>query len=384
MSRTLNDFETQIQDLLRDTTGGTVTTDAVTRFLNRRIRELRNRHGVHGGRNYSSISVFPGIYEYPLPSDYGDFINIQDRENPLNFYETTADEFWTRLNQIDDAFAINGTLGANFCLIKSNKAGTSALVHNCDSLTDNGTWSADTVNSDALNLVADTEVYKTAGASLRFDIDVSQSVNDYAAIVNSDLTAVDLSRQEDIGTLFIWVYLPEVTNITNVTARWGSSSTDYWSNSTTEQYNGNSFAVGWNRVGVAWSGASETGTPDSSAVDYLYVQISYGAAQTDANNFRVDDIVMKGPSEWELQYYSKNLCEDSSGNTQEELSDGDDTTVIDSAFDDWLFYMALADAYWTKELYPDVQTAKQEATNILGRVLPRYHSDRNRARKRYY
>lgn len=384
MSRTLDNFDSQLQTYLRDISGNSFNTTDVKDSLNRRIRELRNRHGIHGGRTSIDLAVFPGVYEYAAPDDWHDFINIQDKTEPMNFYETTPDEFWTRLNSINDVLAVDSRLGTDCLLIKSDSAGTSSLLHNCSSLTDNGTWSADTSGSDATNLTVDNEVKKYGSNSLNFDFDVSQSANNYAAISNSDMSPVDLSAAEDKGTLFIWVYMPDVTYISGVTARWGSSSSAYWSGQATTQYNGQAFKVGWNRVGIAWSSASETGSPDSSEVDYVYVRFDYSASQTDDTDFRVDEIVMKTASQLELQYYSKYLCQTSAGVAQELLSDGDDTTVIDDALDDYLFYKTLADGYWVKELYKDVQIANNEAELILRKVLPRFMSDRNRPRRRYY
>jgi len=383
MATTLQDFESQIQPVIRDRTGTTVETNDIRDSLNRCIRHLINRHGVYATKNRSVLEVFPNIHEYPLPSDFHDIINIQTPGTPRKFTKKTPAEFWIRLDQEDNITAIDTILGNRFLLAKMSSAGSSNVLHSMDSLTTNGTWAA-VAASDTANLTADTVNKKGGAASLNFDLDVSNSVNDFAAIDNTTMTAVDISAQEDQGTLFFWAYIPDVTNVTGFTARWGSDSSNYWEASATTGFNGEALRNGWNRIGMAWSGATETGTGVSSAIDYLYLQVTYAAAQTDDTDFRFDDVRMESPENMELHYYSTSFVQTSAGANQATFSATDDSSLLEDSEDDLLFYWALADAFWIKESIPERQEALKQFEDLLGRVKARYVSERKRESFRYY
>ena len=130
---------------------------------------------------------------------------------------------------------------------------------------------------------------------MSFDVDVSNSANDYATVSNSSLTAVDLSSKEDTGSVEFWIYLPSNNAITSLDVQWGSSAANYWYDSVSSNYDGHSLETGWNYISVDWSTASENGSPDASAVDFLLVRVNYSATMTDntlflLNGFRwVDD-----------------------------------------------------------------------------------------------
>lgn len=381
MSRSLNDYISQLQPIIRDRTDGTVTTDDVKESLNRGIRYLMNRHGVHATKNRSVIKIFPDVCEYPLPSDFHDLITVSRRGEPVKFTMQTPVEFWLRLNQSSNTLGIDTILGDRYLLCNYPSAGSSTLIHDCDSVTSNGTWS---VGDDAENLTADSVNKQAGSASLSFDIDVSDSGNDYASIVNSTLNSVDLSAHTDKGTLFMWVYLPTITNLVSVTTRWGNDASNYYSVTETDQFNGQALRVGWNRLGFAWSGATETGAVTDTAIDYFYTRFTYSASFTDSTGFKVDDIKMESPEDMELFYYSNSFVETSGGVAQQVFENNDDVTLLADEDDDILLWWALSEASWIKEKFNERAEAKKEFEDLLSRFKARYPSERKRATARYY
>lgn len=386
MAKTLDEFVSAIQPLLRDKTTGVVETNDVRDALNRCIRYLTEKEGIYASKNKSDLSVFPTVYSYPVPSDFSDPINIYANDgNPMNVTRKTPDGFQQVVSSQDNIMAVDTILGDNFLRLKMSSAGSSITLHNCDSLTANGTWAADTSGSDATNLTLD-EVNKKEGAgALNFDADVSQSVNNFSAVSNSTLTALDLSNYSNSGTAFMWVYLPDVTYITSLTFRWGSSSSAYYSNTATTQFNGQAFRNGWNEVGFDWASASTTGSPDSTAVDYLYLRVTYSASQGDDTDFRLDFIRMDNPEITELNYYSTSFVENNAGTTQsDEFSAGDDRSLLKDTDDDVLFWWALAEAYQIKELANDRMFAEGKFKELVPAIAARYGNDRKIATRRWY
>ena len=60
-----------------------------------------------------------------------------------------------------------------------------------------------------------------------------------------------------------------------------------------------------------WASATLTSTPDVTAVDYLRIDLNYGAGYTDDTDFRIDDIILVRPEKLEVHYQSWAIAETS-------------------------------------------------------------------------
>ena len=377
MSRTLQDFISEIQPLIRDTTGGTVTDSDIRLSANRGIRHLQNRYGMSATKSRESIQIFPNVNEYPAPSDFHDWVALYDRGNSIDFDRLSPTDFWRYLNNRNNTVSVDTILGDKFLQINWNGAGNSALLNSMNGLTDNGTWTAD-ATTDALNIRQDKLNKKYGEASVAFDIDVSQSANNYAAIVNSTITSIDLTDYEDTASAFVWVYIPDVTYTSSVTLRWGSGASAYWEGTETTAFNGQSFRNGWNRVGTSWADASETGSPDKTDVTYLYARVTYSSSETDQTGYAVDRFLMENPSTLELSYTSKYFVKASDGTLQETFSATSDYSLLEDQEADILFYWVLQDAHLIKEQGAELERAKGQFNKALSDWHMRNGSERKR------
>lgn len=377
MSRTLQDYITEVKPLIRDSTGNTVTDTDIRLSANRGLRHLQQRFGISATKSRSVLKVFPSIKEYPAPSDFHDWVALIDRGNPIDFDRISPSDFWRTLNTRRKTVSVDNILGDKFLLVNYGGAGEMVQIHAMDSLTDDGTWSAD-ATTDATNISADTLIKKHGSASISFDLDVSQSANNYAAIVNTTADSTNLSSYEDKGTAFVWVYIPDVTYTSSITLRWGSSSSNYWEGTATTAWNGQSFRNGWNRVGVNWEDTTETGSPDSSAVDYLYVRITYSASQADDTGYKIDRFTIENPSVLELSYTSKYFVKSSGGTLQETFSATTDYCLLEDQEADLLFYYVLQDAHLIKEQGNELVRAQQQFEKALADWHLRNGSERKR------
>ena len=196
-------------------------------------------------------------------------------------------------------------------------------LHQMDSLTDNGTWAVGGVPTT--NLTRDALNHVSGSASLKFDMDGS-AVDGY--IENSNMTAIDLENLENIGQLFMRFYIPDTSIFTSVTLTWGSSSTAYWYATATTPHDQTDWKTGWNIVRFDWNGASSSGSPDSSAVNYLKVLITQSTA-TAETDYRIDKIAVSAGEIWEIVYYSENLFRNSSGTWIAKPTDSSDLINLD-------------------------------------------------------
>lgn len=319
---------------IRDKTNALVEVSDAQDFLNEGIRFLKSTHNMSGSKQRNIIEVFQNIYEYPAPSGYKETIDFRSDTTTITTERRTSASFWQDKNSGGFLYADDNYNETRIILISTTTATGDSVLHSMESVTDNGTWAA-VSGSGASNVTLDTSEFLVGGGSINFDA-TSATV---PAIENRTLLALDLSGHEDKATEFVKFYLPTVTNLTSVELRWGSDSSNYWSNTNDSQFNNQSLVVGWNEVDFAWNGATETGSPDSSAIGYLRVTGTYSVAVTDTD-FRVDQIRSILPDRLTHNFYSKNFVKDVSNAYQEEFTAGDDTTVLEDWQDELLLLKA--------------------------------------------
>lgn len=377
MSRTLSEFEAQIQPLIRDTTGGTVTTNDIRDSLNRCISHMIKDHGIYATKNKSILDVFTGVYEYPTPSDFFDVINIQRQDSPRDYLRVKPEDFWSNFDTYSEVLSVDTYRTNHSILFKTSDISAVQVINDCDSLTANGTWAAEG-STDASNVTLESVNMTEGSGAISFDVVVGGSGNDYAAVQNSTMTQVDLTDYANKGTVFIDLYIPSVTALSSITLRWGNDSSNYYSRTVTAQFNGNAFRVGVNTLGFAWSGSTETGSVTDTTIDYLNVRVTYTASYTSQTGFILDNIRVVNPYRMSLRYYSTYFVVDAAGAYATKFSAITDSTLLDNADDDVLYYYALADAYWIKESPNDRVEALRLHDVELSKLKTRYNSEKKR------
>lgn len=228
-----------------------------------------------------------------------------------------------------------------FLVVNYQGGKSAAQISSFDSFTaDGGTWEVDAVNSDATALVLDTIEKKEGTASFKFDVDVSQSANNRATILDTTQTTRNLADYEDLAAWFFWVYIPDTTYFSSVTLFWGSDTSNYWSGTATTDFNGNAFAEGWNRVKIDWRNATMTSTPDSSEIDYIRVDFNYTSSQADDQNFRLDDLKLILPQHLTFIYTTWNVGESSVGAGLTAFTAGTDVPFFSGQYDGYRYAVA--------------------------------------------
>jgi len=257
--------------------------------------------------------AYDDVYRYSTPSDIKgenliDMVKAKDKKRLSNVeYEKVPLEQFNRYFTTN-TYTYDHNNGVNWFKINHDVDSSKILVSELDSLTANGTWTA---TDSGTNLQTNTFNYITGSASLSLDM---TALGTTMSITNSTLTAVDLSTLEDKGKLFLWVYLPEVSTLTSVDMRWGSDSSNYWSNSATAPFYGGTFEIGWNLVAFGWDGATETATPDASAIDYVKIDMVFSTSPTDLTGYLFDSLIAGLGEAIEYVYYSQYMWRTTSAN----------------------------------------------------------------------
>lgn len=271
-------------------------------------------------------AIYDDVYDYAIPADLKgnkivDIRPLEGQEISDEIFQVYTAEFNQYKSSSEGLFAIKDNNGVKSIQI-SKDLSSGVTVHTMDSYDGNGTW----VGTNAATGITTDSFNKLAGSgSVRFGIDSSSAT---ATLTNSSFTAVDLSTFEDTGSVFLWVYFSDATPVTSVKLKWGSAYDSYWHTTVTTNQEGSAFYTGWNLLRFNWDGANVVSTPNSSSIAYLQVEIAYDG--TEVSTVRLDNIVARISTMFEIEYYSKYLFKTSAGVWIEKPSDDTDIINLDT------------------------------------------------------
>ena len=270
-----------------------------------------------------SSVIYDDVYDYALPTDYNSLIDLlpqDDRENWDMAFRRFAGQFDLEKAIKQKTISIEGSEGAK--IIRINwRTRQGKVLHTMNSVTANGTWIA--VGS-AAGIVANT-IFKISGSgSIEFDL-----VDTGDGISNIGMSAVDLTDEDEVADVFVWIYLGTTTGLTSITGIWGNDiTTAYWTSvAQTLQADGTAFKAGWNLIKFPWSTATETGTVAPAAIDSFKITFAATAAK---NNIRIDNIVFSIGRNFDIKYYSKFLFKNSAGTYLSRPASDDDNVLVDN------------------------------------------------------
>lgn len=325
MSYTISTLKNDISSVVHGTTTNKIPN--IYGHINRAARDLLLDVDPKETQRIVQLAsqVFNDVFDYPIPVDVkGDrLVDLRltagriPREVFVQDYAVTFDS--NKSLGLSNGIYTQWNTGVKSLRIEAPFLTAPVQLSSTSSTTD---WTATT---GASNLSLDSTNYVAGGGALVFNLDAGSSTG---YIENSSLTALDLSSHLNQSTLFTWVYLPTGSDITSVTLRWGSSSSDYYSYTATSNQQGTSFQNGWNLVAFPWVSASTTGTPDVESIDYVRVTFAYDS--TLQTGVKVCNIVSTLGYIFELQYYSKYLFRNASTNVFQEtvVDETDDNLVV--------------------------------------------------------
>jgi len=267
--------------------------------------------------------VHDDVYNYSLPSDYKRIIDLYPQANrdsgdtasrrPLEKFDLTR-------ALTAQTVAIDANNGSKILRINWRERSPKTL-HSMNSVTANGTWSA---VGTATNLEADTITKYSGSGSIRFDLSASGD-----GIQNTTMTAVDMTDEDEVADVFVWVYFGDITNLTSISAVWGNDlTTNYWtSTAQTSQADGTAFQAGWNLLKFSWSTATETGTVNPSTIDSFKLTLATTGV---ISNIRVDNIIFSIGRAFDLKYYSKYIFKSEAGIWITRPTNDLETVVLDN------------------------------------------------------
>ena len=275
-----------------------------------------------------SNTVHDDVFNYSLPSDYKNIIDLIPQDNRQSLDSAgrrQAERFDLRKLLANKTLSIEGSEGSK--IIRINwKSRSGKVLHKMDSLTANGAW---TVVGSATGLKLDTITKRSGAGSIRFDLIATGD-----GIQNSDMSAIDLSDEDEVADVFLSFYIKsaaDLANLISIQPIWGNDlTTNFWTGvAQTVQADGTDFKVGWNEIRVPWSTATEnvSGGVDPSKIDSAKVLVAATGAISD---IRIDQIVFSIGRNFDIKYYSKFLFQNTAGTFITKPTSDDDVVILDN------------------------------------------------------
>lgn len=277
------------------------------------------------------ITLYSGVYYYTAPSTiFGTAVNLIRRQGNVNdwgqySYKVPIDVFTRGKFNLPNGYMLDLEYRKGAGII-----GISSVIPlprvNFSSMGDADDFTA---GGSASTPVTDTVNYYEQPASIRFNLTGSST-----GTMTTTFDEVDISSYEGVGVVFLALETPSVADLTNVAIRLGSDATgasDYVEITETEGFLGAWTANDWTLVAYDLAGASETGTVDYSAIDYLQVRIAHTAT---INNFRLGGCWVAMPSLNEIIYQTAAIFKDSTTGALSQNITSDNNLIIlnDAAF----------------------------------------------------
>lgn len=270
--------------------------------INQAARETLNDFDLASTKRRAALAplLFYGLYDYSAPSDLKakkvtDIPGQTHRHDDMLRF-VGPEEFDRHKEFKKGHFTIDDRNGVKVLRIASD---VDNLGIEFNEIQETG-WTAFGV---AESVARETSNFIKGSAATSFAL--SSSSGTTAGIQNTAITSVDITAyQAGDGSMFVYVYLPNIVNITSFSLRYGSSSSDYATVTVTAQHNGEAFEVGWNLLRFDLYGATETGTPVFTALDYLAFYMNKDVAKVSETGFIVDWMALKRGKYHYISYYS--------------------------------------------------------------------------------
>lgn len=270
----------------------------------RAVSTLLQKADVPEASGIQNITLYSGVFDYACnPKIFGTAINdIRPQgisRNPADMVVKTDQETFDRTKNY---YYPSGTMSTfqyqNGTPIIRIVAPFPKQQVPIDQMNTTDGWVA---SGSATALTTDYTAFYQSPASMRFTLTGSSTGILTKATLDNEL---DLSSYENVGVSFLAIRIPDgatATDLTSIELKLGSDSTNYDSVSDTNGFLGAWVSGEWLLVAFDFSGATSTGTPDWSAIDYAQIRLAHTGTFT---NFRVGGLWISLPSPAQILYQS--------------------------------------------------------------------------------
>lgn len=335
-----------------------ITFDNVTngnQALERAARVLVQKVDVPEASGKEVITLYGGVYDYLAPSLIfgGALTDFRPqgltRSSEDYVYKQPVELFDRTKHLVPNGYKLTFETYKGIGIVRVATPKPRSKV-DIDDMSDSTNWTA---AGSASGLTEDDNVYYDSPTSLRFLLTGASSGTLTKTLSNS----LDLTDYEGVGVAFLAIRTPDTTNLTNIKLKLGSSASAYKEVTETEGFLGAWIEDEFLIVAFDYSGGTNTGTPDWSAIDYVQVTVTHG---TTISNFRVGGLWISLPSPHEIHFQTAAIFLNSSGELSKTITDDETDIILNDA------------AYTLLEYQSAIIVAEQSASGDLDGVAKGY------------
>ena len=266
--------------------------------LERGTRTLVQKADVPEASGIQNITLYSGVYNYACDERiFGTAINdIRPQGISRTLWDSTV-----KTNQEDfdrtKKYYTGGTQatfqyenGQPIIRIKAPFPKQAVLV---DRMNEVGNWVA---SGNLTGLTQNNNTFYEAPSSLRFTLTGASTGEITETLTNS----LDLSSYEGVGVAFLAIRLPN-TDLTSITLRLGSDSTNYSYVTATQGFLGQWISDDWALIAFDFSTGTDFNSPDWANIDYVQVMFDTTGTLTNAN---VGGLFISQPAPAQILYQS--------------------------------------------------------------------------------
>lgn len=275
-------------------------------------------------------------------------------------------------------FTMNFNTGIKTIRINSPWLNPPVIINQIEGIATNGTWA---IGGTATSLAVNNTNFAQGAGSLQFNVTTGA-----AYIENSTMSSLDFTADLNQASLFTWVYVPTGSTLTSVDLRLGSSSSNYYHLTVTQNQQGTAFVNGWNLCQFTWSSMATTGTPVITAIDYARITLNVTGTMTACLINGLNSIL---GTILNYEYYSKYLFRDSTtGAFQETVTDDSNLINLDTESYNLLFnqvaYLATQQQQGLDASFYDGSFFKQAYDAGVIKYKSMYKSELQKPQSLYY
>lgn len=330
--------------------------------------------------------IYNSVYDYPIAADVKGnkiidiFPQVQrlPRDIWLQAYNQMFDVAKQNIFTSQNMFTMNFNTGLKTIRINAPYLNPPIIINQADNTTDNGTWAT---GGTASNIQNNFTNFVQGAGSIQFDITTGAGW-----IENSTMSAVNLTQHLNQSSLFENVYIPTGASLTSVELRWGSSSSNYYTKTVTQNQQGTAFVNGWNLMQNIWSSATTVGSPNVAAINYVRVTLNVTANMTACKVNGIDSIL---GTILNYEYYSKYIFRDAiTGAFQETVTDDSNLINLDTESYNLLFSLVASLAVQQQQgldaTFYDSSFFAQQYQTALAAYKQLYRSEVQKPQTQYY
>lgn len=329
-------------------------------------------------KSYIEQALYPNVFQYASPDDlkYKDLIEInklsgyrsvESMNYPLMLvYKRRADQ---NRNRAANTVSVNYENGVKYMEVYHPQGlrGDFRVIHNCDSLNQNGTWN---VGGNVTNFREDKLNHVIGHGSFAFDINNSSTSG---FIENFTLETFSIEGFMQNGAAFAWLDIPLPLNITSVKLTMGSDSTnlttDLYESTVNQPHDNNEFVTGWNLLKFMLNNLSTVGTPNPKAL--TYIRFDFTTTGQSIPNCHIDNILIRNGEVFEVTYNSTYMIIDSVSKAWKKYATSDNDIIV-AEEDTYNLLMLETTLAAQKEIFGSAIAAQSDVSDVANQLKQKY------------